>query len=98
MQEEFLGEESLDEKYMGEKHVQEEFLGEESLGERGTGEKYVQEEFLGEECLGEKYTGEKYVQTFFLVKSRGVKRIWVKSMCKKSYIKVCAKKFLGEEP
>ena len=35
MQEEFLGDESLDETYMGEKHVQEEFLGEESLGERG---------------------------------------------------------------
>ena len=33
VQEEFLGEESLGEKYMGEKHVQEEFLGEESLGE-----------------------------------------------------------------
>ena len=33
VQEEFLGEESLDEKYMGEKYVQEEFLGEESLDE-----------------------------------------------------------------
>ena len=32
VQEEFLGEESLREKYMGEKFVQEEFLGEESLG------------------------------------------------------------------
>ena len=32
VQEEFLGEESLDKKYMGEKYVQEEFLGEESLG------------------------------------------------------------------
>ena len=37
MQEEFLGEESL-----GEKYVQEEFLGEESLGEKYMGEKYVQ--------------------------------------------------------
>ena len=58
MQEEFLGEESLDEKYMGEKYVQEEFLGEESLGEKYMGEKYVQEEFLGEQSLGEKYMGE----------------------------------------
>ena len=49
MQEEFLGEESL-----GEKYVQEDFLGEEFLGD-----KYVQEEFLGEESLGEKYVGEK---------------------------------------
>ena len=34
VQEEFLGEESLGEKYMGEKYVQEEFLGEESLDSR----------------------------------------------------------------
>ena len=34
VQGEFLGEESLGEKYMGEKYVQEEFLGEESLGEK----------------------------------------------------------------
>ena len=33
VQEEFLGEESLGEKYMGEKYVQEEFLGEKSLVE-----------------------------------------------------------------
>ena len=55
MQEEFLGEESLSEKCMGEKYVQEEFLGEESLGEASLGEKFVQEEFLGEESLDEKY-------------------------------------------
>ena len=34
VQEEFLGEESPDKKYMAEKYVQEEFLGEESLGEK----------------------------------------------------------------
>ena len=34
VQEEFLGEESLSKKYMGEKPVQEKFLGEESLGEK----------------------------------------------------------------
>ena len=34
MQEEFLGEESLREKYMDQTYVQEEFLGEESLGEK----------------------------------------------------------------
>ena len=34
------------EDFLGEEYVQEEFLGEESLGE-----KYVQEEFLGEESL-----------------------------------------------
>ena len=39
--EEFLGEESLDGKYLGEKYVQEEFLGEESLCEKYMGEKYV---------------------------------------------------------
>ena len=39
VQEKFLGEESLDEKYIGEKSVQEEFLGEESLGEKYMGEK-----------------------------------------------------------
>ena len=67
VQEEFLGEESLGEKYslckkyMGEKYVQEEFLGEESLGEKS-----VQEEFLGEESLCEKYMGEMYVQEEFL--------------------------------
>ena len=32
VQEEFLGEESMCEKYIGEKYVQEELLGEESLG------------------------------------------------------------------
>ena len=32
VQEEFLGKESLGEKYIGEKYVQEEFPGEESLG------------------------------------------------------------------
>ena len=37
MQEEFLGEESLGGKYMGEKSVQEEFLGEDSLGGRYMG-------------------------------------------------------------
>ena len=42
MQEEFLGEESLGRKYMGETYVQEKFLGEESLGEKYMGEKYVQ--------------------------------------------------------
>ena len=63
MQEEFLGEESL-----GEKYVQEEFLGEEFLGEESLGEKYVQEGFLGEESLGEKYVGEK----------SGVKNHWGK--------------------
>ena len=35
VQEEFLGEESLDQK--GEKYVQEEFLGEECLGEKYKG-------------------------------------------------------------
>ena len=34
VQEEFLGEESVGEKYMGEKYVQEEFLGEESVGKK----------------------------------------------------------------
>ena len=43
MQEEFLGEESL-----GEKYVQEGFLGEESLGEKYVGEKSVGEKSLGE--------------------------------------------------
>ena len=51
MREEFLGEGSLGEKYMGEKYVQEEFLGEESLGEKYMGEKYVQEEFLDEKSV-----------------------------------------------
>ena len=69
VQEELLGEESLGEKYMGEKYVQEELLGEESLGEKYMGEKYVQEEFLGEESLGEKYMGEN---------SMG-KSLWVQS-------------------
>ena len=32
VQEEFVGEESLCDKYMSAKYVQEEFLGEESLG------------------------------------------------------------------
>ena len=41
VQEEFLGEESLGEKYMDEKSVQEEFLVEESRGEKYMGEKYV---------------------------------------------------------
>ena len=43
MKEEFLGEESL-----GEKYVQEGFLGEESLGEKYVGEKSVGEKSLGE--------------------------------------------------
>ena len=66
MQEEFLGEESL-----GEKYVQEEFLGEEFLGEESLGEKYVQEGFLGEESLGEKYVGEKSVGEKSLGENRG---------------------------
>ena len=32
VQEDFLGEEALGQKYMGEEYVQEGFLGEESLG------------------------------------------------------------------
>ena len=43
VQEEFLGKESLGEKYMAERYVQEEFLGEESMGEKYGGEKYLQE-------------------------------------------------------
>ena len=66
MQEEFLGEESL-----GEKYVQEEFLGEEFLGEESLGEKYVQEGFLGEKSLGEKYVGEKSVGEKSLGENRG---------------------------
>ena len=38
MQEDFLEEESLGEKYMGEMSVQEEFLGDGSLGEEYMGE------------------------------------------------------------
>ena len=38
MQEEFLEEESLGEKYMGKMSVQEEFLGDGSLGEEYMGE------------------------------------------------------------
>ena len=66
MQEEFLGEESLCENFMGENYVQEEFLGEESLGEESLGEKYVQEEFLGEESLGEKFVQEEFLGEEFL--------------------------------
>ena len=61
VQEEFLGEESLSEKYMGEKYVQEEFLGEESLGEKYMVEKYVQEESRGEKYMGEMSVQEKFL-------------------------------------
>ena len=71
VQEEFLGEECLGDKYMGEKYVQEEFLGEESLSEKHLGEKYVQEEFLGEESQGEKYVQEECLGEKSLGENRG---------------------------
>ena len=88
VQEEFLGEESLGEKYMGEMYVQEEFLGEESLGEKYMGEKYVEEKKLGEESLCEKYGWKVCARRVSGWKISGwkvygwnvLKSLWVKSM------------------